>query len=81
MHVCEQETVSVSVTMTTQATKVCRHKCKNPACNKVFFNAHGTKCHQGKYRRKNTYVMYKIMESEGGGGGDHGRLDRRYRVR
>ena len=58
-HVCEQD--AVSRTTDEEARKVCTHKCKHPGCTKVFKNAHGAKCHQGKCRWRQTYVMEKIL--------------------
>ena len=63
MHVCEQG--AVSRTTDAEAKKVCKHKCKYPGCNKVFRNAHGVKCHQGKCRWKHEYVMDKILAVSG----------------
>ena len=61
MHVCEQG--AVTTTTSTEAKKVCKHKCKNPGCSKVFYNIHGAKCHQGRCRWKNTYAMDSIVEA------------------
>ena len=61
MHVCEQD--AVTATTAAEARKVCRHKCKNPGCGKVFYNVHGARVHQGRCRWKNMYVMEKIVEA------------------
>ena len=48
IHVHDQDTVSK--TTNTEAKRSCNHKCRNTGCNRVFFNYHGTRCHEYKYR-------------------------------
>ena len=63
MHVSDQE--PVSSTTDAEATKVCKFKCKNAGCHKVFHTAHGARCHAGKSRWKDTWLMDKILEVKG----------------
>ena len=48
MHVCAQG--AVSDTTPDEAKKICKFRCLNVGCERVFHNAHGTKCHAGKCR-------------------------------
>ena len=66
MHVYEQG--AVSATTPDEARKACKHKCKNPGCNKVFHNIHGVKCHQqGKFSSRlfgtYTYIRTSLTAS------------------
>ena len=63
MHVCPQG--SVSATTAEEARKVCKFKCKNVGCSRVFKNAHGMKCHAGKCRWREYYLMEKILSARG----------------
>ena len=66
MHVCPQG--KVSTTTAAEARKVCKFKCMNIGCNRVFNNVHGMKCHAGKCRWKNFYHIEKILAARGAPG-------------
>jgi len=66
MHIAEQG--AVSCTTNEEATKVCKYTCKNAGCNKVFYNAHGMRCHAGKCRWRNSFIMEKILAVQGAPG-------------
>ena len=63
MHVCPQG--KTSVTTIEEAKKVCKFKCTNIGCNRVFRNAHGLKCHAGKCRWRGFYHIEKILAVRG----------------
>ena len=63
MHVCPQG--KVTATTATEAKKVCKHKCTHPGCNKVFHTARGAKCHAGKCRWKQYYIIDRILQVRG----------------
>ena len=39
----------------------CKHKCDHVGCGKVFFNLHGLKCHQGRCKWKQWYLVDRIL--------------------
>ena len=63
MHVCPQG--KVSATTSAEAKKVCKFKCTNVGCDRVFRNSHGMKCHRGKCRWRDYYHLEKILEARG----------------
>ena len=63
MHVCEQG--EVSKTTQEEAKKICKFKCLNVGCDKVFHNAHGAKCHAGKCKWRNYYTIDRILACKG----------------
>ena len=66
MHVCPQG--KVSTTTADEARQVCKYRCMNVGCNKVFRTAHGMKCHAGKCRWKDYYHIEKILAARGNPG-------------
>ena len=42
-------------------SKICKHKCPHVGCSKVFFNSHGLKCHKGKCKWKQWYIVDRIL--------------------
>ena len=58
MHVEEQSRVTPATAQ--EAAKVCTFTCPNAGCNKVFYNAHGCKCHAGKCKYKDHYELEKF---------------------
>ena len=49
-----------------EATKACTYTtCPNPGCNKVFFNAHGCKCHAGRCKFRDHFYLDKILAVRG----------------
>ena len=75
MHVVEQGRVSAMTAA--EARGVCKHKCPNVGCKKVFFNVHGCKVHAGKCRRQNYHLIDKILDVRG----DLGSSKRQFLVR
>ena len=49
----------------TELKGVCKFVCPHIGCDRVFFNAHGCKCHAGKCRRKNWCAVDKILDARG----------------
>ena len=63
MHVEEQGRIAPA---TTEEIKgACKFECPHIGCKRVFFNAHGCKCHAGKCRRKDWYEVEKILDMTG----------------
>ena len=60
MDVCEQGRVPEATAA--EAKGVAKFKCPHAGCNRVFFNIHGCKCHAGKCRWKNFYIVEKIVD-------------------
>ena len=75
MHVCHQD--AAPKTTNAEAIKVCKYKCTHPECRKVFKNKHGLKCHMGKCRWTNNFVMDRILAVKGAPGSK----ERRFKVR
>ena len=65
MAVCQQG--RVSKTTTAEAKKVCKHVCKDAGCrcNWTFYNKHGLRCHEGKCRSKDYFLVDKILAVRG----------------
>ena len=63
MHVCPQG--KTTITTAEEAKKVCKFKCTNIGCNKVFKNLHGMKCHAGRCRWRDFYHIDKILAVRG----------------
>ena len=66
MHVQEQG--RVAPVTAEEATKACKYTCPNPGCNKVFFNAHGCKCHAGRCKFKDHFYVDKLLAVRGSTG-------------
>ena len=75
MHVREQGRVTRATSQ--EAKAVCTVVCPNIGCNKVFFNAHGAKCHAGRCKWRNTYNIDRILAVSGATGSPH----RRFKIR
>ena len=63
MHVCNQG--EVSHTKPEEAIKICKFKCTNVGCSRVFHNVHGAKCHAGKCRWRQYYLIDKLLDVRG----------------
>ena len=63
MAVCEQD--KVTATTGAEAEKVCKLVCRNAGCERVFFNQHGLRCHEGKCKHKDDFVVDKILAARG----------------
>ena len=48
-----------------EAKAICKYVCPHPGCDKVFYNAHGCKCHAGRCHRKNFYEVDKLLAVRG----------------
>ena len=75
MHVREQGRVSRATAQ--EARTVCKVVCPNLGCDKVFFNAHGAKCHAGRCKWRNTYNIDRILAVRGATGSPK----RRFKIR
>ena len=60
-----------------EATAVCTHICPHLGCGKVFYNIHGCKCHAGKCRWQQEFIVDRILAVKGATGSPQ----RRYHVR
>ena len=56
---CEQGRVPTSSAEEMRA--LCKHKCPHVGCKKAFFNMHGLKCHQGRCKWKQWYIVDRIL--------------------
>ena len=63
MHVTEQDRAEPA--SRSELEKVCTFTCPHVGCSRVFYNAHGCKCHAGKCRYKNFYAVDKILAMRG----------------
>ena len=63
MHVSEQD--AVTKTTNAEATKVCKFTCPNVGCTKVFFNKRGMRCHAGRCKWRDEYLVEKILDVRG----------------
>ena len=59
MQVDEQGRVDVATKA--ELKSVCKFACPQADCSRVFFNAHGCKCHAGKCKHKDFHVIEKIL--------------------
>ena len=75
MHVEEQG--SVPPACREELEGVCKFECPHVDCKRVFYSAHGCKCHAGKCRRKNWFEVEKILDVRG----DTGSPDRKFLIR
>ena len=75
MHVKEQGRVNPATHE--EAKAVCKYVCPHIDCSKVFYNAHGCKCHAGKCGMRDVYVVDRILDVSG----DTGSPNRRFLVR
>ena len=60
LHISDED--EVTPTLPAEAKKICKHECSNIGCNKVFFNVHGLKVHQGRCRWSNYFLVDKILD-------------------
>ena len=63
MAVCKQD--KVTPTTKDEAKEVCKFVCSNAGCKRVFFNLHGLKCHEGKCKHKDDFVVDRILNVRG----------------
>ena len=63
MHVREQG--MVSKTTVEEAERVCKFKCPHIGCTRIFYNKHGMKCHAGKCKWKDDYLIERIAGVRG----------------
>ena len=63
MQVAEQSRVAPATTA--ELEDACKFVCPHIGCDRVFFNAHGCKCHAGKCRRKDWCAVDKILAVRG----------------
>ena len=63
MYVREQGRITKATTA--EAEGVCTFECPHIGCDKVFFNAHGCKCHAGRCAKKDLYPVDKILQVRG----------------
>lgn len=66
MQVCEQGRIPAATSA--EAKAACKFVCPHLGCNRVFFNAHGMKCHAGKCKYRNEYEVDRILEVRGATG-------------
>ena len=63
MHVSAQG--EVTKTTNEEAKRVCKFKCPNIGCHRVFYNKRGMKCHAGKCKWKDEFLIDKILDARG----------------
>jgi len=66
MQVMEQGRVDPATT--DELEEACKFVCPNVGCDRVFFNAHGCKCHAGRCNRKDWYEVDSILDVRGATG-------------
>ena len=60
MEVCEQD--RVSKTIPDESRKACKHTYTNVGCNFVFTNKMGLKCHAGRCKCRDYYLVERMLD-------------------